>query len=91
MNIFYICGMETIHMYFKGAIDGLTVLVQINPESLKGLELVIDEDGRVVKTDRELDEDVYDDLAEDGFVESSALEFNLYLKGVKQFNPNKTK
>ena len=74
--------MEIVHQYYKGAIDGLTVLVQINPESMKGIELVIDENGHVLKTDRELDEDVYDDLAEDGFIESSALEFNLYLKGV---------
>ena len=75
--------METIHQYYKGAIDGLTVLVQVNPETLQGLELLIDENGQVVKTERELDEEIYDDLAEDGFEESSALEFNLYLKGVK--------
>ena len=75
--------MEVIHQYYKGTTDGLTVLVQVDPETFKGLELVIDEEGRVVKTERDLDEEIYDDLAEDGFEESSALEFNLYLKGVK--------
>lgn len=44
---------------------------------------MIDENGQVVKTERDLDEEIYDDLVEDGFITSSALEFNLYLKGIK--------
>lgn len=75
--------METIHKYFKGDIDGLKVLVQVDPELLSGLELIINEEGDVVKTKRKFDKEIYDDLAEDGFVQSSALEFNLYLKGIK--------
>ena len=75
--------METIHQYYKGEIDGLKVLVQVDPEQLTGLELIINEEGDVVKTKRKFDKEIYDDLAEDGFVKSSALEFNLYLKGIK--------
>jgi len=75
--------METIHQYYKGEIDGLKVLVQVDPEQLTGLELIINEEGDVVKTKRKFDKEIYDDLAEDGFIQSSALEFNLYLKGIK--------
>ena len=75
--------METIHQYYKGKTDGLLVLVQVDPEQLTGLELVINEEGDVVKTKRKFDKTIYDDLAEDGFENSSALEFQLYLNGIK--------
>ncbi|MDH5475713.1 MAG: hypothetical protein OEX22_08495 [Cyclobacteriaceae bacterium] len=72
-----------IHLYYKGEFEDLTVLVQIDPESLRGLELVIDTDNNIQKTKRIFDATIYDDLAADDFKESSALEFNLYLKGFK--------
>ncbi|MDH5476676.1 MAG: hypothetical protein OEX22_13345 [Cyclobacteriaceae bacterium] len=72
-----------IHQYYKGEFEGIKVLVQINPESLRGVELVIDTANNIKKTKRVFDTDIYDDLAADNFIESSALEFNLYLKGLK--------
>ena len=56
------------------------MLVQVNPESLRGLELIIHPDGKVEKTKMEFDEEIYEDLDADEFKESSPLEFNLYLK-----------
>ena len=72
-----------IHQYFKGEFEDMKVLVQINPETLRGLEIIVDNEGNMQKTKRVFDEDIYEDLAADGFEESSALEFNLYLKGIK--------
>lgn len=72
-----------IHRYYKGEFKDITVLVQINPESLRGIELVIDTSNNIQKTKRVFDTDIYADLTADNFKESSALEFNLYLKGMK--------
>ena len=68
--------------YYKKSFEGLLILVQLDPVTLKGIELIIDEDGRMVRTDREFDEDIYLDLEEDEFEKASPLEFNLYLKGL---------
>jgi len=67
-------------MYYKRVFDDYTVLVQVNPESLRGLELIIHPDGKVEKTKMEFDEEIYEDLDADEFKESSPLEFNLHLK-----------
>jgi len=67
-------------MYYKRVFDDYTVLVQVNPESLRGLELIIHPDGKVEKTKMKFDEEIYEDLDADEFKESSPLEFNLYLK-----------
>ena len=67
-------------MYYKRVFDDYTVLVQVNPESFRGMELIIHPDGKVEKTKMEFDEEIYEDLDADEFKESSPLEFNLYLK-----------
>jgi len=72
--------MDIINMYYKRVFDDYTVLVQVNPESLRGLELIIHPDGKVEKTKMKFDEEIYEDLDADEFKESSPLEFNLYLK-----------
>jgi hypothetical protein len=72
--------MDIIFKYYKRVFDDYTVLVQVNPESLRGLELIIHPDGKVEKTKMEFDEEIYEDLDADEFKESSPLEFNLYLK-----------
>jgi len=72
--------MDIINMYYKRVFDDYTVLVQVNPESLRGLELIIHPDGKVEKTKMEFDEEIYEDLDADEFKESSPLEFNLHLK-----------
>lgn len=71
-----------VHQYFKRIFDDYTVLVKVNPLNYTGLELIIHPDKHIEKTKMEFDEEIFDDLAEDEFKESSALEFNLYLKGV---------
>lgn len=71
-----------IHKYFKRVFDDYIVLVQINPDSLRGLELIVHPDGKIEKTKMVFDEEIYEDLAVDDFQEASALEFNLYLKGL---------
>lgn len=72
--------MDIINIYYKRVFDDYTVLVQVNPESLRGMELIIHPDGKVEKTKMEFDEEIYEDLKVDEFKESSPLEFNLYLK-----------
>ena len=73
-----------VQEYFKKVIEDVTILVQVNPVTLTGLELLI-KDGRVVeKTKMNFDEDIYEDLEEDEFERSSPLEFNLYLKNMGQ-------
>jgi hypothetical protein len=72
-----------VHEYFKKELDGYLILLQVNPITFDGLELIIGPEGKREKTKRELDENIYEDLSEDGFITSSPLEFNLYLKGLK--------
>ncbi len=71
-----------VHQYYKLVSEDFTILVRVNPVDLGGLELILAPDGQVIKTDRQFDEDIYEDLQADGFQEASALEFNLYLKGI---------
>ena len=75
---------STIHKYFKKSFDGLLIMVQLDPVSLTGVELIVDGDGTIVKNEREFDSDIYDDLEIDEFEPSSPLEFNLYLKNLGQ-------
>lgn len=73
---------NVVHEYFKKAFEDFTIIVQLNPVNYTGLELTISKDG-IEKRKLEFDEDIYEDLKVDGFEQSSALEFNLYLKGLK--------
>ena len=74
--------VTSIKQYFKKTLeDGIFILVRIDPDNFEGLELIVLPDKTVKKTDREFDETIYEDLEFDEFVEGSALEFNLYLKG----------
>jgi hypothetical protein len=72
-----------IHQYYKKEFEGFKIIVQINPETFSGVELTVDVKGGLEKRNLQFDAEIYDDLAEDEFKESSALEFNLYLKGIK--------
>ena len=73
---------EEIHQYYKKELQDFKVMVRVAPESLQGLELIVSVDGKMEKTKRQFDTDIFDDLAEDEFVKCSPLEFNLYLKGL---------
>jgi len=70
--------------YFKRVFDDYQVLVMVNPIEFSGTELIIHPDGKIEKTELEYDEEIFDDLTEDEFKSSSALEFQLYLKGLKE-------
>ena len=69
-----------VFKYFKRVFEDYQVLVSVNPIDFSGTELIIHPDGKVEKTDMNFDEEIYDDLAEDQFKESSPLEFQLYMK-----------
>lgn len=73
---------DIIHQYFKKEIEGTKILVQIDPEGLRGVELIVTPGGKIEKTKRSFDADIFEDLAADEFVTCSPLEFNLYLKGL---------
>lgn len=73
-----------VHQYFKKELEEGIILVQVNPYEFTGLELLVDKQGNMRKTEREFDEDIFEDLKEDGFVDANAMEFNLYLKGLKK-------
>lgn len=75
-----------IHHYYKRKFEDYTVLVQVNPKSFKGMELILHPDGEVEKTKMIFDKEIFEDLEEDQFQCSSALEFNLYLKGLVKPN-----
>jgi len=74
---------NVVHEYFKKAFEDFTIIVQVNPVNYTGIEITIAPDGQIEKRSMEFDEEIFDDLAHDGFKPSSALEFNLYLKGLK--------
>jgi len=78
-----------VHQYYKLNNEDFTIMVQINPLDLSGLELILAPDGTIIKTSRQFDEDIYEDLEVDGFSTASALEFNLHLKGVNARSADK--
>jgi hypothetical protein len=71
--------MKNLPRYFKRVFDDYQVLVKVNSDDYTGTELIIHPDGLVEKTEMEFDEEIFEDLTVDEFVEGSALEFNLYL------------
>ena len=66
--------------YFKRVFEDYQVLVAVNPIDFSGTELIVHPGEKVEKTDMQFDEDIYEDLKVDEFNESSALEFQLYMK-----------
>ncbi|MEM9390219.1 MAG: hypothetical protein AAGA02_07090 [Bacteroidota bacterium] len=71
-----------VHEYFKKDFEDFKILIQLNPVNFSILELTVDTNNSVSKRKIQADEDIYEDLNEDEFIKSSALEFNLHLKGV---------
>jgi hypothetical protein len=72
-----------VHQYFKKEIEGGKILVKVNPIHLIGTELMVSESGVEQSRDLEFDEQIFDDLKHDGFTEVNALEFNIYLSGLR--------
>ena len=75
-------SQNIVQQYYKQVFDDYKVLVQVNPATYEGIELIIHPDGRVEKTKMQYDDEIFEDLEADEFVAASALEFNLYLKGL---------
>jgi hypothetical protein len=71
-----------VHQYFRKQLPGLTILVKINPIRLKATEITLHENQDPELREFEIDPAILEDLKTDGFVEASALEFNLYLSGL---------
>ncbi len=69
--------------YFKRIFDDYQVLVQVNPSDFTGIELIVHPDGKIEKTEMTFDEEIFEDLAEDEFIHSTALEFQLLLAKTK--------
>ena len=75
-------GSNIVHQYFKKELEGLKIIVKVNPIQLKGTEITVAANGNVDARDLEFDESIFDDLKEDGFETASPLEFNLYESGL---------
>lgn len=70
---------QAFPQYFKRVFDDYQVLVQVNPGTFTGIELIVHPDGKIEKTEMEFDADIFDDLAEDEFIDCNALEFQMHL------------
>jgi hypothetical protein len=71
-----------VHQYFKREFEDMTVLVKVNPFHFRGIEITVSKQGEPEAREMEFDPEIFDDLKTDGFVEASAMEFNLYLSGL---------
>jgi hypothetical protein len=71
--------MKDTPQYFKRVFDDYQVLVKVNPNDFTGLELIIHPDGKIEKTQMVFDEEIFEDLKVDEFINCSPLEFNLHL------------
>ena len=71
-----------VHLYYKRVFPEFTLLVQVNPIDYSGTEITVHPDGHIDKRKMQFDEEIEEDLKADGFLPSSPLEFNLYLKGL---------
>ena len=71
-----------VHQYYKKDLNGLTILVRLNPILLTGTEITLLSNGTKELRELEFDENIEEDLKIDGFMTASPLEFNLHLMGL---------
>ena len=71
-----------VHQYFKKEIEGLKILVKVNPLTFTGAEITVSTNGESEIREMEFDAEIFEDLKEDGFTAASPLEFNLYQSGL---------
>ena len=76
-----------VHKYFRKKFDDLLMLVQVDPEHYTGIEMSVVNGQILSKREMVFDEEIFEDLAEDGFEEANALEFNLYAAGLSGIMP----
>jgi hypothetical protein len=75
-------GSNIVHQYFRKEFEEATILVKVNPLLFSGTEITVHKSGEIEVRELEFDQEIFDDLAEDGFTEASPLEFNLYHSGL---------
>lgn len=71
-----------VHQYFKKEFEEASILVKVNPIVFSGIEITLHKNGEVEMREMEFDAQIFEDLAADGFQQSSPLEFNLYYSGL---------
>ena len=71
-----------VHQYFKKELADCMLLVKVNPVQLKAMEITVYPHQDPELRELEVDDDIFDDLKTDGFVEASPIEYNLYLSGL---------
>jgi hypothetical protein len=71
--------MKNLPQYFKRVFEDYQVLVKVYPDDFSGTELIIHPDGKIEKTQMQFDEEIFEDLKVDEFINCSPLEFNLHL------------
>jgi hypothetical protein len=72
-----------VHQYFKREFGDKVVMVKVNPIQFKGTEITILKNGTTDVRHLDFDSEILSDLQEDGFREASALEFSIYLSGLR--------
>ena len=70
---------NVIHRYYRKKASTDLILLQINPNTFEGVEILVSKNKFLKKMPRQFDKDIYGDLDIDGFESSNALEFNIYL------------
>ena len=72
-----------VHQYFRKELEDVTILLRVNPIQLKGMVITLPKNGDEPSVrELEFDQDIFDDLKADEFIEASPLEFNLYYSGL---------
>jgi hypothetical protein len=75
-------NQNIVHQYFKKQLDGLLILVKVNPIHYSGTEITIEQGHEPASRELQFDADIFEDLKADEFVTCSPLEFNLYFSGL---------
>lgn len=75
-------NQNIVHQYFKKQLDGMQILVKVNPIHYSGTEITIEEGQAPTVRELQFDADIFEDLKADEFIVCSPLEFNLYFSGL---------
>src|SRR5262249_35500247 len=75
-------GSNIVHQYFKKEIEGVKIIVKVDPIRFIGVELTVSPEGQTETRSLEFDEAIFEDLKVGGFVEVGPLEFNLLQSGL---------
>ncbi len=78
---------NVVHQYFKKVTDDGVIMIQIDPNTYSGIELLVSNEGHLRQTERQFDEEIFEDLEADEFQKANPLEFNLHLKGLGHPKP----